>query len=222
MLTILYILSIPVLKMCMEDVPPLRLKGVAIVHNLILFSLSLYMAVETVRQAYINFGWGAGENFLCPMVEPGPEFSASGRALARVLWVHFVSKAYEFLDTWLMLGKKNYRQVSFLHVYHHATTFYPVWWAVVRYGPGGAAWLCCALNSSIHVLMYGYYLASTLGYRLSVLKPVVTLSQMVQFCVFIAQSVYLLVSDCYRPRVQPVLLGFQCTIFLILFTDFFM
>lgn len=34
---------------------------------------------------------------------------------------------------------------------------------------------------------YGYYLAASLGYRLSALKPLVTLSQMVQFCVFIAQ-----------------------------------
>jgi hypothetical protein len=39
-------------------------------------------------------------------------------------------------------------------VYHHATTFAPVWWAVVRYGPGGEAYFCCALNSAIHVLMY--------------------------------------------------------------------
>lgn len=65
----------------------------------------------------------------------------------------FSVQAYEFMDTWIMIMKKNTRQISFLHVYHHATTFYPVWWGVVRYGPGGAAWLCCAYNSSIHVGM---------------------------------------------------------------------
>ena len=65
----------------------------------------------------------------------------------------FAVQAYEFMDTWIMIMKKNTRQISFLHVYHHATTFYPVWWGVVRYGPGGAAWLCCAYNSSIHVGM---------------------------------------------------------------------
>jgi GNS1/SUR4 family len=28
-----------------------------------------------------------------------------------------------------------------------------VWYSVIRFGPGGEAWFCCALNSAIHVLM---------------------------------------------------------------------
>ena len=31
-------------------------------------------------------------------------------------------QAYEFVDTLIMILKKNNRQISFLHVYHHATT----------------------------------------------------------------------------------------------------
>lgn len=34
-------------------------------------------------------------------------------------------------------------------------SFFPVWWQVVKYHAGGEAWFCCALNSFIHVLMYG-------------------------------------------------------------------
>ena len=64
-----------------------------------------------------------------------------------------MSKAYEFVDTLIMVAKKNKRQISFLHVYHHATTFFPVWWAVVKYGPGGEAWFCCFLNSLVHVFV---------------------------------------------------------------------
>ena len=35
-------------------------------------------------------------------------------------------QAYEFVDTLIMILKKNTRQISFLHVYHHASTFFPV------------------------------------------------------------------------------------------------
>ena len=47
--------------------------------------------------------------------------------LARVLWIHYLSKVYEFADTAIMVLKKNERQISFLHVYHHASTFFPCW-----------------------------------------------------------------------------------------------
>jgi len=33
-------------------------------------------------------------------------------------------------------GPDNFRQISFLHVYHHASIFF-VWWIIVYYAPGG-------------------------------------------------------------------------------------
>jgi hypothetical protein len=113
------------------------------------------------------------------------------------------------------------RQISFLHVYHHATTFFPVWWAVMKYAPGGDAWFCCFLNSSIHVMMYGYYFCATFGLRLSIFKPLITLSQMIQFLAFIYQGTMILYTRSYMPRVSAVLLTFQCAVFFALFTNFF-
>jgi hypothetical protein len=63
------------------------------------------------------------------------------------------SRWRHFFDKVCLSWRQNNRQISFLHVYHHATTFFPVWWAVVKFGPGGEAWFCCMLNSLIHVLM---------------------------------------------------------------------
>ncbi len=60
---------------------------------------------------------------------------------------------YECVDTLIMILKKKERQVSFLHVYHHATMFFPVGWAAVKFSPGGDGWFCCALNSLVHVFM---------------------------------------------------------------------
>jgi len=37
------------------------------------------------------------------------------------LWIHYCDKYLEFLDTFFMLVRGNFKQVSFLHMYHHAT-----------------------------------------------------------------------------------------------------
>lgn len=62
-------------------------------------------------------------------------------------------QVYEFVDTAIMVLKKNNRQITLLHVYHHASTFFPCWWSAVNFAPGGDVWFLCALNSSVHVAM---------------------------------------------------------------------
>ncbi len=62
-------------------------------------------------------------------------------------------QAYEFVDTAIMVARKNNRQITLLHVYHHASTFFPCWWAAVSFAPGGDVWFLCALNSAVHVAM---------------------------------------------------------------------
>lgn len=199
---------------------PFKIRSFAALHNAVLFSLSVYMCVESLRQAYDNFGWAQKFQLWCNQMEPPPKFTPSGYKLARVLWIHYISKAYEFMDTIIMVLKKNTKQITFLHVYHHATTFFPVWWSVVKYGPGGEPYFCCALNSFIHILMYGYYFASSLGLKARSFKPMVTYGQMVQFLCLIIEALYLLVTNCYTPRLCAVFLLFQCIVFFALFTDF--
>ena len=46
------------------------------------------------------------------------------------------AQAYEFMDTLIMILRKKNNQISFLHVYHHASTF-GSWWAAVNFAPGG-------------------------------------------------------------------------------------
>lgn len=56
--------------------------------------------------------------------------------IANVLWWYFFSKAVELIDTVLMILRKKTRQVSFLHVFHHATML-NIWWWVMMFIPGG-------------------------------------------------------------------------------------
>ena len=47
-----------------------------------------------VVQAYINFGWGSQFRPWGNMTEPGATFSPSGYRLARVIWIHYISKVH--------------------------------------------------------------------------------------------------------------------------------
>ena len=56
--------------------------------------------------------------------------------VATVLWWYSLSKVVEFMDTVLMVLRKKQSQVTFLHVYHHASIL-NVWWIVESFLPGG-------------------------------------------------------------------------------------
>ena len=55
--------------------------------------------------------------------------------------------------------------MSFLHVYHHSTILF-MYWIAAAYMAGGASVPAAVINSSIHVLMYGYYFLAALGPRM--------------------------------------------------------
>lgn len=53
-----------------------------------------------------------------------------------MIWLFYFSKIMEFVDTMIMVVKKNNRQISFLHVYHHCSIF-TIWWLVTFVAPNG-------------------------------------------------------------------------------------
>jgi hypothetical protein len=56
----------------------------------------------------------------------------------------------------IMVLKRNTRQITFLHVYHHSSIAL-IWWIIAYHAPGGEAYFSAALNSGVHVFMYLYY-----------------------------------------------------------------
>lgn len=84
--------------------------------------------------------------------------------MAKLTWIFTYSKVIEFLDTVFMILEGRMRQVSFLHVYHHVSIF-TYWFAILWAGPGSDAYFSLAINSYIHVLMYGYYFLASFGYQ---------------------------------------------------------
>ena len=96
-------------------------------------------------------------------------------------------------------------------------------WAAVNFAPGGDVYFICALNSFVHVLMYGYYLASSTGVKVpSFFKKSITRVQMIQFGLLNAQALYgVFVASYYRPRIVVVMALIQSVVFMSLFANFY-
>eukprot|EP00931_Biecheleriopsis_adriatica_P103077 TRINITY_DN77963_c0_g1_i1.p1 TRINITY_DN77963_c0_g1~~TRINITY_DN77963_c0_g1_i1.p1 ORF type:complete len:688 (+),score=126.10 TRINITY_DN77963_c0_g1_i1:23-2065(+) len=96
------------------------------------------------------------------------------------VFVHYLSKYFDWLDTLWILLRKNRKQLSFLHVYHHMTI--PMVWGYLLYMGVGAgttrygAWI----NSLTHVFMYTHYLWTSFGLR-NPFKKYITGWQILQF-----------------------------------------
>lgn len=104
--------------------------------------------------------------------------------MARAVWLYYIAKITELLDTVFFVLRKKDRQISFLHMYHH--TLMPVCAFIgVKYFagelkltsvtsikylqtlfPGGHGTLLGFINSFIHIVMYAYYLLAAMGPRI--------------------------------------------------------
>merc|ERR1719191_85428 len=108
--------------------------------------------------------------------------------MAFVLHVFYLSKVLDFADTVFMIVKRNWRQVSFLHVYHH-TSIFLIYWLNAQAFYDGDIYFTVVLNGAIHFIMYGYYLAACFNLKIPVIiKKSITNAQLVQFCCMESQG----------------------------------
>nr|CAH7714493.1 unnamed protein product [Callosobruchus chinensis] len=66
--------------------------------------------------------------------------------------IQIVSNLYIFYEVFFVL-RKRYRQVSFLHVYHHFGMFTMLWVAVKFFAGGHGSWVGL-INSFVHAVIY--------------------------------------------------------------------
>jgi elongation of very long chain fatty acids protein 7 len=79
-----------------------------------------------------------------------------------VCYLFYLSKFIELLDSIFFILKKNFHQLSILHIVHHGIM--PLsWWFGIRFVAGGFGTFHACLNSFIHFLMYLYYGLAALG-----------------------------------------------------------
>ncbi|KXS19299.1 polyunsaturated fatty acid elongation enzyme [Gonapodya prolifera JEL478] len=202
----------------METREKMNPKKFTLIHNLIMSSLSLYMCVGTIWQTYHD-----GYGFL---MNP-PDETKTGWPMAKMVWLFSMSKIPEFIDTFLMVVKKNFRQISFLHLYHH-TSIFLICWLFCFVAPGGEAYLSVILNSGVHVIMYGYYFLSAMGVGwVSFVKKYITMMQITQFCIMMVQHTLDIVINIFTtpkesyPVSISILMWFYISSMLALFANFY-
>jgi len=170
---IMYLSAVFGLQRYMRDRPPLKMKSATLIHNIFLCLLSAAMCIGTLVELGIRWN---NEGFFCIVCDRN-KTAMQGR-LAVWMYIFYLSKYYELLDTVIMVLKK--RPLNFLHVYHHCVVM-PLFWVYMQTDMI-VHWILVVANSLVHVFMYYYYAASTLGYTVW-WKKYITMMQIVQFVI---------------------------------------
>ncbi|GAV07195.1 hypothetical protein RvY_17066 [Ramazzottius varieornatus] len=199
----------------MKHRKPIELKAFKGVYNFCLVLLSLWMFLELFIHTQRS-----GYNFFC--IPYTVSYAPADLRIVYALYIYYVSKAVEFLDTVFMILKKKYKQITFLHVYHHAVMF-PLWYFVMMEAPCCQAVLGAMLNCLIHVFMYAYYFLSMFPALHPYLwwKKYLTMGQLAQFaCVLTCTTVSLIRGCDYPAWLAWLQMGFLSSLF-VLFANFY-
>ncbi|XP_076618439.1 very long chain fatty acid elongase AAEL008004 [Colletes latitarsis] len=200
----------------MRDKKPYELRNVMIVYNFMQVLASIYIVYEGLMS-----GWMMDYNFKCQPVD----YSNNPKALrmTRIVHFYFVCKLVELLDTVFFVLRKKNGQISSLHVYHHAIM--PVCgWIGCRFLPNGHGTLLGVINAFIHVIMYTYYMLSSMGPHMSKYlwwKRHLTSLQLIQFSIIFCHSFQVLFNGCNYPKVIASLLSLNSLVFIYMFGSFY-
>ncbi|XP_048868571.1 elongation of very long chain fatty acids protein 2 [Brienomyrus brachyistius] len=212
--TALYLLLIYFGQIYMKNRTAYSLKKVLLVYNFAVTMLSFYMLIELILST-----WTAGYRLQCQNLTSAGDGDIR---VAKVLWWYYFSKLIEFLDTVFFVLRKKNNQITFLHVYHHASMF-NIWWCVLNWIPCGQSFFGPLLNSFIHVLMYSYYGLSTIPSMHKYLwwKKYLTQAQLVQFLMTITHTLSAAVYPCGFPLGCLLFQSSYMMTLVILFVNFY-
>lgn len=160
-------------------------KNILLVYNFICVFLAGYVAVGII---YVFLQGGLKTGFVCNslMSVGGPEDNGYAGLLAHLFWVFYIQKFWEFFDTWFFILRKSFRQVTFLHFFHHSSINIVVG-LILPFEHNGDMYLPILLNATVHVLMYSHYAVAALGFS-TPWKPYLTSMQLMQFLTIATQS----------------------------------
>lgn len=211
-----YILFVSIGKKIMKNreeiyVPP----AILFIYNIGLVILSIYIGYELIVGAYLS-----NYNLICVPLRVTNDKNEMRVTVA--LWLYFISKAIEFFDTFFMIIRKKFNQVTFLHVFHHSSILI-LWWIGVMYMPGGQAFFGPILNSIVHAIMYTYYGLSAIPSLRDKLwwKKYITKIQFTQFIFAFIHTIQSIVFDCDFPRWPQFLLASYIILMVILFSNYY-
>lgn len=142
-----------------------------------------------------------------------------------VHYAYFINKILDLLDTVFFVLRKSYKQITFLHVYHHVMMVLVCHLIMRFYGTGGHFNSVGMINSFVHTVMYFYYFLSARypGVKVSLWwKKYITLIQLIQFVIiFVHASIVLFKKDCDFPSSLLLLQILQAALMMYMFGKFY-
>ncbi|XP_074036567.1 very long chain fatty acid elongase 7 [Leptinotarsa decemlineata] len=200
----------------MKNRKPFDLRNVIIIYNAIQIVINTYVAYEAFIEIYFYSNWD------CSPIDYS--HSPRNKYVVRMYHLFFLIKVVDLIDTVFFVLRKKQQQVTFLHIYHHFGMVLILWICTKFYAGGHGTWTGL-INSTVHSIMYTYYLLAALDEKwkksLS-LKKFITLMQMAQFLSFIIiYGRLLLKPSCKYPKLISFFFVPQNFFMLLLFADFY-
>lgn len=214
---IAYLIFIKMGPTIMKGRQPMELKYVLIVYNVGMVVLSGYTGFQFLIRGYIIGKY----SLRCQPVDYSDY--PNSVAIARLMWLFFISKLLELLDTVFFVLRKKFSQVSFLHLSHHFVMPFLMWLGC-KFVPGGISIFFPTLNSFVHLFMYSYYGLAALGPQYQKYlwwKKYMTKMQLIQFGLMNIHAAQLFFIECDYPIVFTLLLTIGSMIFMALFANFY-
>lgn len=141
----------------------------------------------------------------------------------RAFWHYLMNKMMDFFDTAFFVLRKKQSHITFLHVFHHVSMVFVVWF-MLKYYPGQEPMIAAFINATIHVLMYTYYLLSSFGQTFSFVyrfKKCLTLAQIAQFILVLIYYSLASQYSCGYNMIVVRLMCFEAISNLFLFINFY-
>jgi len=177
----------------------------------------LYNLFQVILSVYMTWGIFGPRGLYNKFFGLNDEYTEH---LEYFVWIHYWSKLLDFLDTFLIILKKNDRQFTLLHIYHH-DSIVVIWDLLLNFGVGnGTTAFGAGINSLIHAIMYSHYLVTCLGFE-NPFKKYLTSAQLIQFLICVLHS--LIAGFFERSPARPwwvLQFVYQLTM-LYLFMDFY-
>jgi len=200
----------------MKDRPAYGCKNPMLVYNVFQTFFSLW-----IFSRLCGFWLSGKYNWVCQPVDYSN--SEDGLTAANIVWWYFFSKFTDFMDSFFFVLRKKNNQLTSLHVIHHAMM--PMTsWIFLKWVGGGHSTFFMFLNMGVHVVMYFYYLMSSMGPEVQKYlwwKRYITSMQLLQFVTFSIHGSLPLFTDCNYPKPAVCFILFLGGLFFTLFTNFY-
>ena len=201
----------------MTDRKPFRLHYVLMIYNFAMVVLSI---TQFIRGGI--YGWFGSYSYTCQPVDYSNSWQGLG--MAYTAYVYFISKIIELLDTVFFILRKKFDQVTLLHVSHHASLVWFMYWGV-KYFAGGHGSFQGFANSFVHIFVYSYYFLSGLGPKVNPYlwwKKYLTQLQIAQFVIIFIHTFQLVFQpSCSYPKWILVPYCGVVVYFLVMFINFY-